>query len=74
MRAYDSIQLASAITARNSFAEADLPSPVFLTADDRLLMAARAEGFDTDNPNLYRVLSASVLNFAGKNVVKIAIH
>jgi uncharacterized protein len=53
LRAYDSIQLASALIASRSFAEADLPRPVFLTADDRLLMAARAEGLATDNPNLH---------------------
>ena len=53
LRAYDSIQLASAISARESFMKFELPPPTFLTADDKLLMAARAEGFETDNPNFY---------------------
>ena len=53
LRTYESIQLASALVASESFAEVNLPRPVFLTADDRLLMAAHAEGLATDNPNLH---------------------
>jgi hypothetical protein len=52
LRTYDAVQLATALEA-----QADLqPSGVtilFLSADDRLLQAARGEGLLTDNPNLH---------------------
>lgn len=51
LRAYDAVQLASALRARRLFLAADLTAPIFLSADDRLLLAAQAEGFVTDNPN-----------------------
>lgn len=51
LRAYDSIQLATAISLDRSLHSAKLPGLVFLSADDRLLAVAHAEGLATDNPN-----------------------
>jgi predicted nucleic acid-binding protein len=53
LRAYDAVQLASALTARDSLVSAGLAAPVFISSDDRLLTAAQLEGFLVDNPNLY---------------------
>ncbi len=50
LRAYDAVQLASAMLAQFRLETASL---VFLTADDRLLTAAAAEGLLTDNHNLH---------------------
>lgn len=52
LRAYDSVQLASALVAARTLADAALPQPIFVSADDRLLGFAQAEGLLTDNPNL----------------------
>ena len=51
LRAYDAVQLASALQARRMLLTASAAAPIFLAADNRLLVAARAEGFVTDNPN-----------------------
>lgn len=51
LRAYDAIQLASALHARSDLAQISAPTLTFLTADDRLLAIAQAEGLRTDNPN-----------------------
>jgi hypothetical protein len=51
LRAYDAVQLASALHAHRVLPTAGFPTPVFLSADDRLLAAAQAEGLTTDNPN-----------------------
>lgn len=51
LRAYDAVQLASALSIRD---EIKLPSGAsfhFLTADDRLLEIAQAENLLVDNPN-----------------------
>ena len=53
LRAYDAVQLASAMYARNSLLAAGSAMPIFLSADLRLLTAAQAEGFVTDDPNLH---------------------
>lgn len=53
LRAYDATQLASAIIANREFTAAGLPPILFLSADDRLLSAATAEGLTVDNPNLH---------------------
>lgn len=53
LRAYDSVQLASALVAAQTLAEAALPQPIFLSADDSLLVFAQSEGLLTDNPNLH---------------------
>jgi uncharacterized protein len=51
LRSFDALHLASALTARRSFAEAGLPEPVFVCEDSRLLAAADAEGMAVDDPN-----------------------
>ena len=53
LRAYDAVQLASAILTQQTLQAIELPPLTFLAADDRLLDAAQAEGLVTDNPNLY---------------------
>ncbi len=53
LRAGDAIQLASALLARASVVETNFPPPIFLTSDNKLLDAAIAEGFTTDNPLLH---------------------
>jgi predicted nucleic acid-binding protein len=47
LRAYDALQLATALTARTSPGYKRL---LFLTADAQLELVARAEGLQTDNP------------------------
>jgi predicted nucleic acid-binding protein len=51
LRAYDAIQLATALAVNDSLIAAGLPPVIFVTADDRLLAAAQAEGLAVDNPN-----------------------
>jgi predicted nucleic acid-binding protein len=51
LRAYDAVQLASALRAQSDLARVTTPALTFLTADDRLLAIAQAEGLRTDNPN-----------------------
>ncbi|MBN1313853.1 MAG: type II toxin-antitoxin system VapC family toxin [Anaerolineales bacterium] len=51
LRAYDSVQLASALVSGRILTDAALPQPIFLSADNNLLMYAQAEGLLTDNPN-----------------------
>ena len=53
LRAYDAVQLASALIADNALQSAGFPSLIFLAADERLLVAARAEGLMTDDPNAH---------------------
>lgn len=53
LRAYDAVQLASALVANNALQSAQLPPLTFLSADDHLNEAARAEGLAVNNPNLY---------------------
>ncbi|MBD2773317.1 PIN domain-containing protein [Iningainema tapete] len=53
LKAYDAIQLASVLRIQSIFAQAQSTLLVFLTADDRLIAAAQAEGLLTDNPNYY---------------------
>ena len=53
LRAYDAVQLASALQVRSlltSFPEIQL---IFVSADDRLLNIARTETLLTENPNNY---------------------
>ncbi len=49
LRALDAIQLASALEASTTLSE----PMTFVSADNNLLNAARAEGFATDNPFLH---------------------
>jgi len=53
LRAYDAIQLASALVARNKLAPVGL-APTFVSADTELLTIAKAEGLSVENPNIYR--------------------
>ncbi|MBI2942279.1 MAG: type II toxin-antitoxin system VapC family toxin [Chloroflexi bacterium] len=50
LRAYDAVQLASALATRDALQSAGLAAPIFLAADERLLSAAQAEGLATDDP------------------------
>ena len=53
LRAYDAVQLASALLVRDSLVSAGLAAPIFISADDRWLDAARLEGLLVDSPNVY---------------------
>jgi predicted nucleic acid-binding protein len=53
LRAYDAIQLATAIVVSRSLLQYGLPSLSFVSADNELLLAAGAEGLATENPNLH---------------------
>lgn len=51
LRAYDALQLASALRVQSDLAETGVIPLTFLTADERLIAIAQAEGLLTDNPN-----------------------
>jgi predicted nucleic acid-binding protein len=51
LRAYDAVQLASAIIANRALHAAHRSSLTFVSADDRLVKVAAAEGMPVDNPN-----------------------
>ncbi len=53
LRAYDAVQLASALVANSALEAADLAGLTFVTADDRLLNLAQAEHLHCDNPNIH---------------------
>jgi len=53
LRAYDSIQLASALKLFPVFEKTTPNAFTFISADDRLLTVAKAEGLRIDNPNLH---------------------
>jgi len=53
LRAYDAIQLASALIVHQTLQAASLPPLRFLSADDSLNATATAEGLMVDNPNLH---------------------
>lgn len=53
LRAYDSIQLASALIANHRLVQANTSMLIFVSADTRLITAASGEGLATDNPNLH---------------------
>lgn len=53
LRAYDAVQLASAVLVNEVLQNVDLPPLTFLSADDRLNAAAAAEGLTVDNPNAH---------------------
>jgi predicted nucleic acid-binding protein len=50
LRAYDAIQLATAVVVNQSLVQSGLPPLIFVSADDELLLAAGAEGLATENP------------------------
>lgn len=51
LRAYDAVQLASAIRVHHRLVQAEGPSLIFMTADVRLLKVAEIAGLEVDNPN-----------------------
>ncbi len=51
LRAYDAVQLASALRVQLGLVQAKAQSLTFVAADERLLTMAQAEGLPTDNPN-----------------------
>jgi predicted nucleic acid-binding protein len=53
LRAYDAVQLSSAIIVNQALQAAHLAPLIFLSADGRLNTAAAAEGLAVDDPNLH---------------------
>ena len=53
LRAYDAVQLASALVINRLLAEANLASLIFVSADSNLLASAQATGLQIDNPNVH---------------------
>ena len=53
LRAYDAVQLATALSANDLLLASGLPALTFLSADTRQLSAAQAEGLATDDPNAH---------------------
>jgi len=51
LRAYDAIHLATALGILSETVLPGLPAPIFVSADENLLAAARAEGLVAENPN-----------------------
>ncbi|MBI1930229.1 type II toxin-antitoxin system VapC family toxin [Candidatus Poribacteria bacterium] len=51
LRAYDAVQLAAAIRLNRILLSKGLSPIIFVSADDRLLAAALAEGLTVENPN-----------------------
>lgn len=51
LRAYDSVQLASALSLYPFLSKIDSQIFTFVSADDRLLTVAQTEGMPTENPN-----------------------
>jgi hypothetical protein len=51
LRAYDAVQLATALIVNRSLSAHGLPPLIFISADDGLIAAAQAEGLMTENPN-----------------------
>jgi len=51
LRAYDAVQLASALEMNSALVMSGLSGLVFLSADDRLLVAAQREGLKAVNPH-----------------------
>lgn len=50
LRAYDAVQLASALEANGRLVAASQPPLIFVCADNRLLTAATSEGLQVHNP------------------------
>ncbi len=51
LRAYDAVQLATALILNNALIADQLPPLTFVSADNVLCRAARAEGLPAENPN-----------------------
>jgi uncharacterized protein len=52
-RAYDTVQLAAALSLQGQLSLPDVASFTFLTADTRLLAIAQAENLLADDPSLH---------------------
>lgn len=50
LRAYDGMQLAAALRLRDEYDRSGLPPPIFVSSDQALNDAARAEGMVVDDP------------------------
>lgn len=53
LRAYDAVHLSAALELRLTLTQAGLPAPIFVSADENLLAAARAEGLAAENPGAH---------------------
>ena len=53
LRGYDAVHLASALRLNRTLVAMQSPPLTLVAADDDLLDAARAEGLQTENPNLH---------------------
>jgi len=53
LRAYDAVQLASALGVRDRTVAAGLPPPTFVCADVALLAVAASAGMPTEDPNAH---------------------
>ena len=53
LRAYDVIQLSTALSINEVLRADKLPGLTFVCADDSLIKAAQSEGLHADNPNRY---------------------
>jgi predicted nucleic acid-binding protein len=53
LRAYDAVQLASALATNRLIIYSGANPLIFLCADRRLLAVAQAEGLNVDNPDLH---------------------
>lgn len=53
LRAYDAVQLASALVVNRLLTDAKVAPITFVCADSNLLAAAQSAGLLTDNPNLH---------------------
>ncbi len=51
LRGYDAVQLATALVVNERYIAAGFMGLTFITADDDLLAATRAEGLNVDDPN-----------------------
>lgn len=51
LRGYDAVQLAAALIANEPLITTNLPALTFVSADDDLVIAAKAEGLNAENPN-----------------------
>jgi uncharacterized protein len=51
LRGYDAVQLATALAVGDTYRQAGLSAPVFVSADRDLLAAAEAEGLQVEDPN-----------------------
>lgn len=50
LRAYDAVHLATALAVTSRLLRHGLPAPIFISADENLVAAARAEGLIAEDP------------------------